>query len=127
MKSSNKFVLSLIFALAIVCGGTSSSDAAQKKLVSIVVTPSNPSIVLGATLQFTATGTYSDSSTRDLTKSATWRSSAKPVATIGNAAGSKGTAISRAAGTTTITAKSGRISGSTILTVTALVSITVSP
>ncbi len=128
MKSSNKFVLSLIFALAIVCGGTSSSDAApRKKLVTIAVTPSNPSIVLGATLQFTATGTYSDGSTRDLTTSATWRSSAKPVATTSNGGGSKGTAISKAAGTTTITAKSGRISGSTILTVTALVSITVSP
>ena len=127
MKSSNRFVLSLIVALGIVCGAAGRGDAAPKKLVSIVVTPSNPSIVLGTTLQFTATGTYSDSSTRDLRKSATWKSSAKPVATIGNAAGSKGTAISRAAGTTTITAKSGRISGSTILTVTALVVITVSP
>ena len=46
----------LIFALATVCGGAGSSDAALKKLVSIAVTPANPSIALGQTEQFTATG-----------------------------------------------------------------------
>ncbi len=47
-----------------------------------------------------------------------WSSSAESVATISNAAGSNGKATSVAAGTTTITAKSGTISGSTTLTVT---------
>ena len=118
MKSSNKLVFLLIFALATVCGGVSSSDAAPKKLVSIAVTPINPSIVLGTTEQFTATGTYSDNSTRNLTTSVIWSSSAGSVATISNAAGSNGKATSVAAGTTTITATSGNISGSTTLTVT---------
>ena len=108
----------MIFALATVCGGVSSSDAAPKKLVSIAITPTNPSIVLGTTEQFTATATYSDNSTRNLTTSVTWSSSAKSVATISNAARSKGKATSKAVGTTTITATSGNISGSTTLTVT---------
>jgi hypothetical protein len=118
----------LIFALTTVCGGAGSSDAALKKLISIAVTPANPSIALGQAEQFTATGTYSDSSTKDITASVVWSSSAKPVATVSNVPRSKGKATSKGAGTATIMAKSGRISGSTTLTVTvALVSITVTP
>ena len=43
-------------------------------LVSIAVTPANPSIAKGTTQQFTATGTYSDSSTANITSSVTWSS-----------------------------------------------------
>ena len=81
MKSNKILILLLIVVLTTVCGGVTSSDAALKKLVSIAVTPMNPSIVIGTTAQFTATGTYSDNSTRDLTTSVTWSSSAKSVAT----------------------------------------------
>ena len=45
-------------------------------LVSIAVTPANPSIALGTNQQFTATGTYTDGSTLNLTGSVTWSSSA---------------------------------------------------
>ena len=129
MKSSNKLLWGLIFALATIWGTAGSTDAALKKLVFIAMTPGNPSIALGATEQFTATGTYSDSSTKDITKFVTWRSSDSSVAVISNAARSKGKASSKVPGTTTITAKSGRISGSTTLTVTpaTLVFITVIP
>ena len=118
MKSSKKLILLLIVVIATVCGGVGRSDAALKKLVSIAMTPVNPSIVLGTTEQFTATGTYSDSSTKDITTSVIWNSSAKSIATISNAARLKGKATSKATGTTTITATSGSILGSTILTVT---------
>ena len=129
MKSSNILILLLIVVLATVCGGVTSSDAALKRLVSIAVTPINPSIALGTTAQFTAIGTYSDNSTRNLTTSVTWSSSAKSVAIISNAGRSKGKATLVAVGTTTIMAKSGRISGSTSLTVAppTLVSIAVRP
>jgi trimeric autotransporter adhesin len=40
-------------------------------LTSISVTPVNPSVAIGLTLQFTATGNYSDGSTQNLTNSAT--------------------------------------------------------
>ena len=129
MKSGNKLVFLLIFTLGTVCGGVSSSDAALKRLASISITPTNPSIVLGTIEQFTAMGTYSDNSTKDITRSVNWSSSNKSVATIGNVVMSKGKAGSRTVGTTTITAKSGRVSGSTTLTVTpvTLVSIIVTP
>ena len=51
-------------------------------LSSIAVTPANPTILTGGTQQFTATGTYSDSSTQNLTGQVTWASSSTGVATI---------------------------------------------
>ena len=57
-------------------------QAGSASLVSIAVTPANASIAKGTTQQFTATGTYSDSSTQNLTSSVTWTSSNTTVATI---------------------------------------------
>jgi hypothetical protein len=82
-------------------------------LVSIVVAPVDPSIGTGATIQFTAYGTYSDGSYKIITSSVAWSSSRTGVATIV----SGGLATGVAVGTTTITAKSGTVSGSTALTV----------
>ena len=55
------------------------SDA---KLVSIQVTPAIPSLSLGMTQQFTATGIFSDNTHQDITNQVTWKSSDKKVATI---------------------------------------------
>lgn len=98
-------------------------------LVSIAITPVNPSVARGTGRQFTATGTYSDNSTQDLTSSVAWYSSNTAVATISNAAGSKGLATSVATGSTTITAASGSVSATTTLTVTpaTLMSLAITP
>ena len=53
-------------------------------LQSIAVTPANPSVADGLTEQFTATGTFSDGSTQDLTTQVTWASATTSVATIPN-------------------------------------------
>jgi len=87
-------------------------------LVSIAVTPTSPSITIGTPQQFTAMGTFSDNTTQDLTTSVTWNSSNTGVATISNGAGNNGKATSLAAGSSTITALSGSVSGSATLTVT---------
>ena len=79
-------------------------------LVSIAVTPSLPFISLGGSQQFTATGTYSDSSTQNITTSVTWTSGSTAVATISNAAGSQGLATSAGVGTSAITAALGSVS-----------------
>lgn len=86
-------------------------------LVSIAVTPTNPSIARGAAQQFTATGTYSFGTTQNLTTAVTWSSSTTAVAAISNADGSKGLATSVTAGSTTITATLGSVSGEATLTV----------
>jgi len=92
-------------------------------LSSLAVTPANPTISVGATQQFTATGTFSDKTTRDMTSFVTWTSSNTVVAVVGpNASATPpiitpGLARALATGTTTITASSAGVSGSTTLTV----------
>ena len=89
-------------------------------LMAITVTPANPSILIGAMQQFTATGIYSDGSTQDITSQATWTSSSPGVATIN--AGGLATGIS--AGFTTISATLSDLVGATALTVNAPLVIT---
>jgi subtilisin len=84
-------------------------------LKSIEVTPKTATIPKGLTQQYTATGTYSDDSTADITSSVTWASTDTAVATIDSA----GLATGEDAGTTTITASSNSISDTATLTVTA--------
>jgi DNA-binding beta-propeller fold protein YncE len=69
-------------------------------VVSIVITPAKPTIAPGKTLQFTATGTYTDKTTKDLTTSVAWGESPSSVASIGP---STGLALAVGAGTATIT------------------------
>src|SRR6478736_4168426 len=105
--------------------GTASLSVDSATLVSIAVTPANSSMAVGTTKPFTATGTFSDSSTQDLTLSVLWGSSSPATATINNL----GSVGSLATGTTTISATLGAISGSTTLTVSTahLVSISINP
>ena len=109
--------------------GVATLTVTSATLVSLAILPADPSIALGTSQQFKATGTFSDSTTQDVTELVTWSSSATSVATIGNAAGSNGKATAAAAGVTTISAVRGTIPASTTLTVTpaTLVSITVTP
>src|SRR4029077_16547266 len=81
------------------------------------VTPAIPSIPLGTTQQFSATGTFTDHSTQDITKTVQWGSSSAAVATISNASGTQGLASSVGTGVSTISASSGSVIGSTPLTV----------
>src|SRR5262249_27481340 len=51
-------------------------------VISISVTPANPSMGIGMKQQFTATGACSDNTVQDITSLATWSSSSTAVATI---------------------------------------------
>ena len=97
-------------------------------LQSIVVSPSNPSISESQTQQFTATGTYSDGSTKSITTSITWASSNTSVASIGV---NTGLATGIAAGTSQITATLGSVVSTgrtlTVIKSVSLLSIAVSP
>jgi len=87
--------------------------AVAPTLVSIAVTPANAANLAGATQQFTATGTYSDGSSQNVTSQATWSSSKTTVATIS----ASGLATAVSAGSTTISATLAGVTGSTTLTV----------
>ena len=92
-------------------------------LVSIAVTPPTASVAPNATQQFTATGTYADHSTQNITNSVTWSASAG--ATITRAGLATGVTPNA---TSTIMAAQGNISGTATLTITnPLVSIAVTP
>lgn len=119
-------ILAMLLALSLIgCGGGGGGSASDtgnnnttSELVLITLTPTTSSITVGSKQQFTATGTYSDNSTKDLTSLITWSSSNSAIATIN----SSGLATSTNTGTTTITATSGSISVSATLTVVADVS-----
>ena len=100
--------------------GSTTLTVTAPTLVSIAVTPANPTIGSTGTEQFTATGKYTDSSTQNLTTMVTWSSSQTNIATISNTAGTNGLATAVANGTTTIQAMLGSVQGSTVLTVSAI-------
>ncbi len=83
------------------------------RLTSITVAPSQATLQAGGTQQFTATGTYIDSSTQNITTQVTWSSSNTTAAAIN----SSGLATALSGGSLTITASGGSISGSALLTI----------
>jgi uncharacterized protein YjdB len=106
--------------------GSTQLSVTQATLLSMAISPVNPMIAMNTSQVFTAIGTFSDGSTHNITTSASWSSSATNVATIPvHNAVAKGLA----AGTTTITAISGAVSASTLLTVTnaTLVRVDIAP
>jgi uncharacterized protein YjdB len=94
-------------------------------LTALVVTPATTVVGINGSVQYTATGVFSDNSTEDLTSQAAWSSSVANYALINNT----GLATGVATGTTTISATYGGVSGSATLNVTTatLVSITITP
>jgi trimeric autotransporter adhesin len=111
----------LSLALAVGCRGF----FVNPTLTTITVNPQTPSVQQGSTVQMTATGTYDDGSVHTLSKNLFWTSANTAVATISTS----GLVTAVSTGTTTITANSANISGTTTLTVTVggLSSITISP
>jgi uncharacterized protein YjdB len=105
--------------------GSMSLTVVAATLKSIAITPANATLSRNATQQFTATATLGDGSTQNLSGSVTWSSVTPSVATIS----ATGLATALAAGTSTIQASSGDVTGSATLTVTAasLSSIVVTP
>jgi len=98
-------------------GGSAMSNAATLNvhvvLQTIAVSPSNYSLDLGFGLKLTATGTYNDGETKDVTQSALWTSTNAAVATVDNS----GNAMGVGTGNTTIQAAVGSVTASTTLTV----------
>lgn len=88
-----------------ITSNTASLQVTPAALVSIQVTPATASRYVGQTQQFTATGTYTDGTTPDMSGSVSWNSSDTAKATISTG----GLATAVATGTTTITATSGAV------------------
>ncbi len=106
--------------------GTTTVTTTAATVVSIAVTPADPSIAKGLTQQLTAMGTYSDGTTVDITASSTWSSDTTSVATV---VSDSGLATAVDVGSAVITVDKDFISATTTMTVTSatLVSIAITP
>lgn len=91
---------------------------ADYRLTSVTITPSSPSIAVGATVQLVAVGKFEDNSTSTITEYVAWASSDISIATVTPTGAVQGVA----AGTATITVTTHTSSG----TVTSFVSVSVS-
>lgn len=122
------FVISATLAAMLIFAGCSKSGSENPsptpgptpesggEVVSIALTPANPTLTVGSSLEFSAVGSNKDGSSSDSqygTWQPTWTSSNTSVATID----SNGLAKAVALGTATITAVSGSVSGTATLTV----------
>lgn len=106
---------------------TATLTVSPATLASITVNPpAGATNVGGATVKFSASGTFSDGTSQDISSTVTWTSSDVTVATID---ASTGVATPVAVGTVTITATSGSIAGNAGLVVSGatVASITVAP
>ena len=88
----------------------------QAVLRSLTVQPDPATVAAGHTLAFTATGHYSDGSSAVLGSGVTWSTSSDSIASIDP---SSGIATGLVAGTVTVTARAGDLSGTAQLRVTA--------
>lgn len=95
--------------------GTAKITITSVSLIAITITPTTASVPLHMHKTFTATGTFSDNSTKDITSEAEWSSSDEKVATALN----EGVVIANSVGTASITAADpGGVKGSATLNVT---------
>jgi uncharacterized protein YjdB len=105
--------------------GSASVTVTSASLTTINVGAPSPSLATGGTEQLTATGVYSDNSTQSLTNQVIWSTSDPTVASVSGT----GFLTALKAGSVTVTATSGSVSGTGNVAVTAssLSSITITP
>lgn len=118
-------VLSSLLAM-LGCGGSGGSKTVitPPTLVSIQVGATNVNLVVSQTEQLTATGTYSDKTTKDLTGSVSWSTSPAGLATVATG----GLLTAQSNGAVSVTASMNSVSGSVKLTIAPkLVSIAITP
>lgn len=114
------FLFVCVLVLTSCGGGTAAQNPSPSPtppptatLQSIAVTPSTSTLIVGNTEQLVATGTYSDGSQHDISSTATWMCSSSSIATVS----SDGLVTAVQSGQVSITAASGSLSSSAMLTV----------
>ncbi|HEV7815148.1 MAG TPA: Ig-like domain-containing protein, partial [Janthinobacterium sp.] len=117
---------SLITATSGALSASTTLTVSPAVLVSIALTPVNPTLQIGAVRQLAVTATYSDASTGDVTQSSVFSSAAPGVASVG---ASSGLATGISLGSTLVSASSGGQTASTTITVSdvTLASLAVTP
>jgi hypothetical protein len=94
--------------------GTTNLTVTSAVLVSITISPINPNVARGDTLQLSAVGMFSDSSSVDITNQATWTSTLTGIATV-NDTDHKGSVTGVAGGASSIRADFQSVTGTVTL------------
>ncbi|HVI09275.1 MAG TPA: Ig-like domain-containing protein [Candidatus Binatia bacterium] len=104
---------------------SSTGSASGKTVSSISITPAAASLAMGLTQQFTATATYSDQTTANVSSTATWTIGNQAIATVSSSGLAKGVTT----GSTTLTATLGAVSGTANVSVSnkTVTSLSVTP
>lgn len=97
--------------------GTASLTVSNAALTAISVTSPGATIALGQSAQLKAEGTYTDKSVGDITDQVSWSAANPSIATISTT----GLAVSKALGSTVVTASLNNVSGTGQVTVSAAV------
>lgn len=97
--------------------GSLAMTVSDATLASLTLSASSAQIAKGTSAQFSASGRFSDGSVVDLTSQVTWSCSDNAIASVSNAAGTRGQVQGLAMGSVTITAQSGAISATATFTV----------
>ena len=106
-------LIALTFAVLLFAIGCGQFFPSSTAITAIQVLPSNATVAPGVTQQFTATATYGNNSTGDVTSNVTWTTLATSIATISSGGLLTGVTL----GTTTVQAKSGNVIGTTGITI----------
>jgi hypothetical protein len=106
----------LISAVGATATGTVQVTCLAPTLNSVAVTPANPTVVAGGTVQLTATASYSYGSAQNVTSTASWISSNSAVATVSGGLVTCVSTAPTAQPAVTITATSGGVAGATMVT-----------
>ena len=109
--------------------GNATLTVTSAQIVQLQVTPFLPSVPAGYGLWMQAVAIYSDATTRNVTRLATWQTSDTTIASIGNVWWTSGLVLSHSPGIATISANFQNITGSVDLDVTSarLTSIDITP
>ena len=91
--------------------GTDDVTVSSATLTTITITPNPASVPVSGSTPLTATGTFSDGTTLDITQRVTWISSDPSIADISNAGDTTGVVFGFKAGTITVTAQRGAVKG----------------
>jgi hypothetical protein len=81
-RAVRRIVPPILLGCAVACGGSSSSPTQPSGTLQSLVIQNSEALEVDTTVQMSAIGHYSDSTTRDLTSQATWSTSDPQVATI---------------------------------------------
>ena len=92
-----------VSATAAGAAGAASFSLTNFAVVSIAVSPGNPSLAVGVSAQFAAEGTFTDGSTQDITNAVAWASGTPSVATIGGTGVASAVAVGKSKITATLT------------------------